>query len=182
MTTPITSAATEARASGIAIRLLAVGVAGYFLAINLIGPFLSPLLGIWGGRVPIGSLTWRFGFLGLVFNGQFYLLLSLFTATLIAGFLGHRRVMSVISFAALAITALLLFGLPVFSLDTLQMRRSMSPAAFLPFKLSAMKAAAQAAIGIPIFLTIFVTSRRASKALRPARSSSKAAGPLIQRL
>jgi len=145
------------------------GATGHLLALALIGPFVSPLLGIWGASANVGSVIWRFGAFGLLMGGQFYLFAALAASGLAAAYLGQRRVLMGLSVVASILALLFAIGLPAFVLDFLQLKRTMSVTAFGPFKTAGIKVAGMAVLGIPILALIALFLRGAGKALEPQR-------------
>jgi hypothetical protein len=158
--------------------------AAYLLALAVLGPFLTPHIGIWDpiGSVSVGSLSWRFGFQGLIYSSLFYLLLALLLAILTAGYFGHRRALLGLGIASIILSVLLAAGLPFFALDTLQLRKTLTPPAFEPYKTAALKGAALAALAVPIFFLFSLGALRASRALRGSRGTAdrQAPAPLIR--
>lgn len=146
--------------------------AAYLLALAVLGPFLTPQIGIWDpiGGVSVGSLSWRFGFLGLIYSSLFYLLIALLLATLTAGFFGHRRALFGLGIVSIMLSVLLLAGLPFFALDTLQLRKTLTPTAYEPYKTAAIKAAALAVLAVPIFLAFSLGALKAARGLPGSRS------------
>jgi hypothetical protein len=153
--------------------LRSIAPAGYLIAVALLGPFLSPLVGSFTGVVPIGSLAWRFGAFGLFFGSHFYLVLALLVAACAAAALGHRNALFTIALFSLVACIMMLAALPIFSLDTLQMRRALKPDAFQPYRVGALKAAAQAGLGVAILFILFRGSLRAARALPHTRESGR---------
>ncbi|HSE53161.1 MAG TPA: hypothetical protein VLB00_13290 [Gemmatimonadales bacterium] len=157
--------------------------AAYLVALAVLGPFLTPQIGIWEplGGVSVGSLSWRFGFLGLIYSSLFYLLIALLLATLTAGYFAHRRVLFGLGIASVILSVLLLAGLPFFALDTLQLRKTLTATAFQPYKTAAIKGAALAVLAVPIFLVFSLGALKASRALPGWRGSERQApSPLIR--
>jgi hypothetical protein len=158
--------------------------AAYLLALAVLGPFLTPLIGIWDpvGGVSVGSLSWRFGFLGLIYSSLFYLLIALLLATLAAGYFGHRRALFGLAIVSLILTVLLMGGLPFFALDTLQLRKTLTPAAFEPYKTAAIKGAALAVLAVPLLLTFSLGALKAARGLPGSRGlgGRQARSPLIR--
>lgn len=142
---------------------------GHLLALALIGPFLSPLLGIWGPTANVGSVIWRFGAYGLLMGGQFYLFAALGVSGLVAAFMGQRRTLMGLSIVATILAVLFALGLPAFILDFLQLKRTMNATAFGPFKTTGIKVAAMAVVGIPILALIALVLRRAGRGFEPER-------------
>ena len=158
--------------------------AAYLLALAVLGPFLTPQIGIWDpiGGVSVGSLSWRFGFQGLIYSSLFYLLIALLLATLTAGFFGHRRALFGLGIVSIMISVLLLAGLPFFALDTLQLRKTLTPAAYEPYKTAAIKGAALAVLAVPIFLAFSLGALKAARGLSGSRglNSRSAPSPLMR--
>jgi hypothetical protein len=77
---------------------------------------------------------------------------------------------------------LLLAGLPFFALDTLQLRKTLTPTAFQPYKTAAIKGAALAVLAVPIFLVFSLGALTAWRALPGSRGQSErqAPSPLIR--
>ena len=148
-------------------RLAAVA---YLIALALLGPFFSAHIGAWSGEAPVGSMTWRYGIYGVVVNTQFYLMIALVLAAAAAVVLSHARMLTVVMVVTALFMLFLLAGAPVFVLDTLQMRKSMSRLAFQPYRQPAMQAALQAGLAVPVFLVILIGSFRARRAMVAARS------------
>jgi hypothetical protein len=158
--------------------------AAYLVALAVLGPFLTPQIGIWEplGGISVGSLSWRFGFLGLIYSSLFYLLIALLLATLAAGYFAHRRTLFGLGIASVILSVLLLAGLPFFALDTLQLRKTLTPTAFQPYKTAAIKGAALAVLAVPIFLVFSLGALTAWRALPGSRGQSErqAPSPLIR--
>jgi hypothetical protein len=158
--------------------------AAYLLALAVLGPFLTPQIGIWEpiGGVSVGSLSWRFGFQGLIYSSLFYLLIALLLATLTAGYFGHRRALFGLGIVSVILSVLLAAGLPLFALDTLQLRKTLAPQAFEPYKTAAMKGAALAVLAVPLFFLFSLGALRASRALPGSRGAGErqAPAPLIR--
>jgi hypothetical protein len=158
--------------------------AAYLLALAVLGPFLTPQIGIWEptGGVSVGSLSWRFGFLGLIYSSLFYLLIALLLATLTAGYFAHRRTLFGLGVVSVILTVLLAAGLPFFALDTLQLRKTLTPQAFEPYKTAAIKGAALAVLAVPIFFLFSFGALKASRALPGSRGAGdrEAPAPLIR--
>ena len=143
--------------------------AGYLVALAVLGPFLTPYIGIWHADAQVGSINWRFGFLGLTFSSLFYLLLTLVLAALTAGYFAHRRTLTAVGISALVAAVLLLAALPIFGLDTLQLRRTINPQVFASYKVAAMKGGALGALAVPIFLVFGIGAIQASRSLPGSR-------------
>src|SRR5688500_5955440 len=158
-------------------RLPRPGVIASLLALALLGPFFSPLIGIWGDSAKFVSVLWGIGAYGLVIGGQFYLVAALAVGALAAAALGRGKHLRVLSWVTAVLALLLAAGLPLFVLDFLQLRRLMDPAVFGPFKTAAFKVFAMAAIGIPILGFAAIQLRRAGKAIPP--DSRPRGGPLV---
>jgi hypothetical protein len=156
--------------------------AAYLLALALLGPFLTPHIGIWHADASVGSLNWRFGFAGLIYSSLFYLLLALLLAALAAGYFAHRRTLVTVGVVAVVAAAVLLAGLPIFALDTLQLRKTLNPGIFQSYKEAAMKGAALGALAIPVFLVFGLGALKASRALPRSRGAGdrQVAAPLIR--
>jgi hypothetical protein len=163
-------------------RLRTAAPAAYLISLALLGPFLTPHIGIWDAGIPVGSLGWRFGFVGLVFSSLFYLLLALVLAATTAGYFGHRRTLLLVTLLSALACALLVLGLPLFALDTLQLRKILNPTVFVPYKVAALKGAALAAMGIPVLLLVTLGSHQAWRSLRGPRVAGERQGrtPLIR--
>lgn len=145
------------------------GPACYLICLALLGPAFSPLVGIWGEAANVGGVLWRFGVYGQLASVQFYLFAALAISGLVAASLGHRKTLLALGAAAAVVTLLLAVGLPLFVLDFLQIKRSMSPVAFGPFRTAGSKVLAMGAIGIPILAFIALYLARSGKALGPSR-------------
>lgn len=157
--------------------------AAYLVALAVLGPFLTPQIGIWDpiGGVSVGSLSWRFGFQGLIYSSLFYLLLALLLGALTAGYFGHRRALFGLGIASIILAVLLAAGLPFFALDTLQLRKTLNPEAFQPYKTAAMKGAALAVLAVPIFLVFSLGALQAARGLPVPRSlNGRPATPLMR--
>ena len=161
-----------------------VAPAAYLLALAVLGPFLTPQIGIWDpiGGVSVGSLSWRFGFQGLIYSSLFYLLLALLLATLTAGYFGHRRALLGLGIVAVMCSVFLMAGLPFFALDTLQLRKTLTPKAFEPYQTAAIKGAALAVLAVPIFLVFSLGALKAARGLPGSRGQNgrQAPSPLIR--
>ena len=155
--------------------------AAYLLALAVLGPFLTPQIGIWNptGGVSVGSLSWRFGFQGLIYSSLFYLLIALLLATLTAGYFAHRRALFGLGIASIILSVLLAAGLPLFALDTLQLRKTLAPAAFEPYKTAAIKGAALAVLAVPIFLVFSLGAIKAARGLPGSRGLSDRQAPSL---
>lgn len=145
------------------------GATGYLLSIALLGPFLSPLIGIWGETANVGSVLWRFGAYGLVLGGLFYLLVALAIAALLAAAQGQRKTLLALGVATTILTLLLAVGLPPFVLDFLQLKRSLNPTAFGLLQTTGIKVIAMGIVGIPVLALTANFMVRAGKALEPER-------------
>ena len=156
--------------------------AAYLVALAVLGPFLTPQIGIWHADASVGSLNWRFGFVGLIYSSLFYLLLALLLATLTAGYFAHRRTLIALGIAGVAAAVLLLAGLPLFALDTLQLRKTINPTIFVSYKEAAMKGAALGALAVPVFLVFGFGVLKASRSIPGSRGTGdrQAPAPLIR--
>lgn len=156
--------------------------AAYLIALAVLGPFLTPQIGIWHTDAAVGSLTWRFGFQGLIYSSLFYLLLALLLAALTAAYFSHRRILVALGIAGLAAAVLLLAGLPIFALDTLQLRKTITPTIFVSYKEAAMKGAALGALAVPVFLVFGFGVLKASRSIPGSRGTGdrQAPAPLIR--
>lgn len=162
-------------------RSRAPAAAAYLIAFAVLGPFLTPQIGIWNAPA-VGSMEWRFGFQGLIYGSLFYLLLALLLAALTAGYFSHRRTLVAVGVVAVAAAVLLLAGLPFFVLDTLQLRKALNPGVFQSYKEAAMKGAALGALAIPVFLVFGHGIIKGSRSIPGARAAGdrQAAVPLIR--
>lgn len=142
------------------------GLITYLTSLALLGPAFSPLIGIWGETANVGSVMWRFGLYGQLASVQFYFFTALALAALAAGALGHRKLLLALGLAATLLTLLLIAGGPFFALDYLQLKKSMSSIAFVPFKTTAFKVVAMAILGVPVMALIAISSMRAARALK----------------
>lgn len=153
------------------------GVTAGLLALALLGPFFSPLIGIWGESAKVGSVLWRFGAYGLVIGGQFYVLAALAVAGLAAASLEQRRILFALAAGTWFLALLLAVGLPLFVLDFLQLKKLMDPKGFGPFKTAAFKVFAMGAMVVPILVFVGFQLRRAGKAIAP--NNRPRGGPLV---
>ena len=156
--------------------------AAYLAALAVLGPFLTPQIGIWHATAEVGSLNWRFGFVGLIYSSSFYLLLALLIGALTAGYFSHRRALGVLGIVGIAAAVLLLAALPLFALDTLQLRKTLNPGVFLSYKEAALKGAALGALAVPVFLVFSYGVLKALRSLPASRGAGdrQAPAPLIR--
>ena len=154
-------------------KLPMAGVVTYLTSLALLRPAFSPLIGIWGEAANVGSVMWRFGLYGQLAIVQFYFFTALALAGLAAGALGHRKLLLALGAAATLLTLLLVAGGPFFALDYLQLKKSMSSIAFVPFKTTAFKVVAMAMLGVPVMALIAISSIQAARALRGDKRLSR---------
>ena len=115
----------------------------------------------------------RFGAFGLVSNALMLVAGGLLLATLAAFWFEHRGMQRIMGTIASALALLLTVGLIFFALDILQVRREVSPAAALAFKVASVTAATKAIIGIVTLASLGIGSFRASAAAQ--RQTKRAA-------
>jgi hypothetical protein len=118
----------------------------YFLAfLFLLQPLADYVSNVW--PMNFGSVTWRYGAMGLTSGFLLTPLLGLVIFMITAGYLEHRgiRILTGVVSAALAIA--LLLGTMLFVLDSLQVRRGASDAGRLSFDIGFAKAALKIVTG-----------------------------------
>ena len=155
-----------------------VATIGYLLALGMLGPALSPYVGVWGDLANEGSVLWRFGIYGQLATSQFYVLVSLALFAVTAAAFGHRGVLRATGIVAIVLAVLLAAGGPFFALDYLQVKKSMTPIAFAPFKSTAFKVVGMAFLSVIVLITIAVATFRAARVFKDSRPPRGPAAPL----
>lgn len=156
-------------------------VPGYLiLGIATILPLIDLLIQVWPLRV--GTLAWRFGFVGLFSDRVSAPILLLFLMYALALASGDRKVMIFIAAVSALLALFLLSGMGSFALDTLQMKRRVPPAQVAKFNVTAVQAMAklglQALSALVLSVSIFNTIRKAPKVV-PARGEGRGQSSLI---
>ena len=103
------------RASG-----LTIAGAYFFLVFLCIWPLVDLAATAWPLRV--GSLEWRYGFMGLMTSYLHTPILAFVLGMALAFFLGHRKTFRFLSILCLLAAVLLLIVLGLFPLDAIQLR------------------------------------------------------------
>jgi hypothetical protein len=131
----------------------------YFLALLLVAtPFVDLVTQV--GNIRPGDLVWRYGFLGFFANNLLTPLLGLTLAAVAAAMLGHRRLLRTLNFFCVLFALLLIGFAGIFSLDVLQVRSGVEPAAANAFKLGALIALSKYLAGAAGLLFLAWTGRR----------------------
>jgi hypothetical protein len=128
-----------------------------------------------------GSLQWRFGTVGLMLGNFGTILLGAGLVGLIATINGHRGMLRVLGYLALALAAVTLAVLALFALDALQMRTLANANLKRAILLSAGGAIFAGTFGA---IALFFIGRGALAASRPVggvmkRATRPAASPLV---
>jgi hypothetical protein len=131
----------------------------------------------------VGSVQWRFGAVGLIFNTVLLpplvgLALIMFAAVQ----LDHRRVARTVSILALVVAAVLVLLLPFFLLDFLQLRKLVNPQALRAFDLTSLKATLTGLVMLCVAIALGISGLRATRLpkLAPAkRTARKSANTVV---
>lgn len=125
-------------------------------------PLIDLVVNVWPPR--IGELRWRYGTTGLLSGFLLTSLLGLLVMAVTANIAGQRRLLRVLGWVGWIGGLVLLAAIALFSLDVLQLRSAVPPAAKGVFAIGAVKAAVKLVI-MAGWLVLFGRG-----ALRAARS------------
>lgn len=161
------------------VNFRALAPAAYLIALGMLGPLISPQIGVWDSSL-FGTTSWRYGLFGLIVGNQFYLMIALALVAAAASVRLHRRVLLLVAVISAIMSLLLLVGTPLFILDTLQLRRGMAPGMFLRVRQGAAQATAQVALALPVFLVMAFACWKARRAIAGTRADrNRTASPRI---
>jgi hypothetical protein len=137
----------------------------YLLATLLV---LEPMGDLLSQVLPLqpSVLAWRFGFLGFFANNLLTPLLGATLAMVAAAYLGHGRTLRVLSIVSLVVAVVLVVTLGSFTLDALQLRRSVQPAMASRYDAGAAIAVAKYLAAIAGFAVLARTRLRGSRSVR----------------
>lgn len=137
----------------------------YLLAALLV---LEPMGDLLSQVLPLqpSVLAWRFGFLGFFANNLLTPLLGATLAMVAAAYLGHGRALRVFSILSLVVAVVLVVALGGFTLDALQLRRSVQPAMASRYDAGAAIAVAKYLAAIVGFAVLARTRLRGSPSVR----------------
>jgi hypothetical protein len=140
----------------------------YVLAALLV---LEPMGDLLSQVLPLqpGELAWRFGFLGFFANNLLTPLLGATLAMVAAAYLGHGRALRVFSVVSLLAAVTLALALGGFTLDALQLRRSVQPAMTSRYDAGALIAVAKYLAGIVGFAVLARTRLRGTSPVQVIR-------------
>lgn len=143
------------------------GWAGYLVSAALLGPFIAPIVGIGDEVVTAGSLRWRFGLLGIVFNSAGYLLLAVLIAGLVAAARRQRGVVLLLGLLTGVIALLFLGGLGLFALDALQLRQMVPESIRGTVTVRSVQSLGIGGLAFLVLITVALSFLRAGRALAP---------------
>jgi hypothetical protein len=124
-----------------------------------------------------GTLQWRFATAGLFLGHTGTILLGTGLLGLIAVIAGHRRVLRILGFAALALGVIMLALLVLFALDAIQIRRLANP----NFKRAVLLSATGALFnGLMGTITLFFLGRGGLAASRVSRAVERRVKPGVK--
>lgn len=131
-----------------------------------------------------GSMQWRFGAVGLLFNTVLLPpLVGLTIMAFAAVQLDHRRVARVVSILALIVGAVLVLLIPFFILDYVQLRKMLAnPQQLRAYDFTSMKAMAVGLLMLVIAVALGIAGLRATRLPKTAparRAPRKAANPVV---
>jgi hypothetical protein len=144
------------------------------LALTVIPPFDAVMQVL---PLRIHDPRWRFGFFGLTSNALMVPMTGLLIAFLAAAVFEHRQLQRVIGVLSLVAAAGIFVLLGVFSLDALQVRQDVQPAAQLAFKVASLTALMKAGLGILTLCTFAYAGFRVRKSR--ATDKSQRGGDLV---
>ncbi len=151
---------------------------GYLIGLALLGPFIAPLVGLGDELATPGSLRWRFGVLGTVFNSVGFLLLAYLTAAFWAAYRNHRGAMFGIALMCAVSATAFLGGSALFALDFIQFRQLLDPAIRGDVTVQSVRAGALGVLGFFVLLGLTLSLIKTARALSPRVRA--AAAPLIR--
>ncbi|HEX5581482.1 MAG TPA: hypothetical protein VFX39_07900 [Gemmatimonadaceae bacterium] len=150
-------------------------VALYAVAAALILPSLMEFMLV-SFPYRMGSVQWRFGAIGLMFNSVLASpIIGLTVAAFAAVQLGHRTTARIISIVALVIALVLLVALPFFLLDFFQLRAMVNPAQKRAFDLTSLKATLTGALMFITALFVAIGTWRATRIGTVTKASARGA-------
>lgn len=153
------------------------GWAGYLVSAALLGPFIAPIVGIGDEVTTPGSLRWRFGLLGIVFNSAGYLLLAVLIAGLVATARRQRWVVLLLGLLTGVIALLFLGGLGLFGLDALQLRQMIPESARGTVTVRSVQSLGIGALAFLVLIIMALSFLRAAQAFPRTRAG---APPIIR--
>jgi hypothetical protein len=144
-----------------------------------------PMVDLIAGSWPLnpGSMSWRFGVLGLLMKSLLVPMMGLAFATLIAAFLEQRRMLRFLSVVGLLAAVLIVACTVTFALDFMQLRPSFVTAVKVQMDKATMTAVLIAGLVFPVALGIGIGGWKASRLSSVEREqmrSSKETGFLIR--
>jgi hypothetical protein len=153
--------------------------AAYLTALAMLGPLISTQIGVWDSPL-VSTTSWRYGVFGLIVGNQFYLMVALGLVAAAATARLHRAALLVVTVISVMMCLFLLVGMPLFLLDTLQLRKGMAPGMFLRVRQGAALGMAQAVLGLPVFVVMAVASWKAWRTIASTRADrSRTPSPRI---
>lgn len=138
---------------------------------------LFPLSDIVSRMIPsnFGTLQWRFAALGLSMSSLSVLIIGVTLLGVVAAIRGNRGLLRTLSIFSWVIAAALVGSLVLFSLDTLQMRGSVQPAAKPQLAKMALSAAVAGTLHLIAFVGLGIAAWRATR--RSAATEAATASP-----
>jgi hypothetical protein len=154
-------------------------VAYTIAALMIFVPLVEVVLSVWPLRV--GQTSWRFGAVGLLSQAIMTPLLGFLLIVLASVFHNHWRTLQITAVVAAFIALILLIVLPLFALDTIQMRAQVRPQAHRAYDLSATMAALKLAATLGITGLLAVGAWKASRENRKRSAPTHTDTPLLAR-
>ena len=152
----------------------------YAIAAALILPSLMEYLLV-SFPYRMGSVQWRFGAIGLLFNSVLASpIIGIAVAAFAAVHLGHRTMARVTAVIALLIALALLVAVPFFLLDFFQLRTMVNPAQQRAFDFTSLKATITGAIMFVTAVSIAIGTWRATSTGSAAKAKTRGAAKPAQ--
>lgn len=129
--------------------------------------------------VRIGEAKWRFGAFGLLSSSLLFPCIGFMLAVYAAGAFEHRRFQRVLGFIGLALAAVVLIGVGLFALDTLQVRSAVNVGMKTGYEIASVTAAVKGLLGVLLFAGFANAALRAPKPLRAPAKEQRGGGMII---
>lgn len=162
---------------------LMLATALYLVAVALIAQGVAHALNVGGIAAPIGSVRWRFGFMGIVFLQVSFPLLGLAFGSLTAALLRHRHILLAFTGVQGLLGVAAGGALIMFLLDAAQIGATVPPALRGNYNVVVAQTSAFGAGAVLLILGLAMGSLRALRADPGARARAKApaAPPIVGR-
>lgn len=161
-------------------RLVRLAPVLYLVSLLLVLSLVPEVLVVGDGRPNFDQIRYRFGLAGIVLSSLALPLLGMALATILAGALGHRRVLILLAAVSAIATIVVVGGCAALLLDSIQLRAVVPPPVRGKFTIEVAKAVAAGMAASLVLVALSVTAGKAAGRIQPpARRKSEEGSPLI---